>query len=110
MGTNTASPAGPNRITNSVRRRIAHGGERLWRFEDFRDLPFAPVAQALSRMARQGEIDRLSKGVYYRSRPTAFGRSRPNPAALRKLAGQRSVMFPAGVAAANLLGFSTQTA
>ncbi len=93
-----------------VRRRIEDGGERLWRLEDFRDLPFAAVAQALSRFARAGKIERLSKGVYYRARETTFGKSRPNPAAIQKLATCRKTMFPAGVAAASLLGFTSQTA
>lgn len=98
------------RAAETVRRRIDRGGERLWRLEDFRDLPFPAVAQALSRLARAGEIERLSKGVYYRSRKTAFGRSRPNPAAIRQLATRKGSFFPSGIAAANLLGFTTQSA
>jgi hypothetical protein len=94
----------------SVRRRIEGGGERLWRFEDFQDAQFPAVAQALSRLTRQGELERLSKGIYYRSRPTALGKSLPNPAALRQLAARRRTVFPAGIAAANLLGFTTQQA
>ena len=66
----------------SVRRRIEHGGERLWRLEDFRDYSFTAAAQALSRLKREGTIERLSKGVYYRSRSTPFGKSRPSPAAV----------------------------
>ena len=97
------------RITITIRLRIQQGGERLWRFEDFYDLPFTAVAQALSRLARQGELDRLSKGIYYRARQTTFGKSQPNPAAIQKLASLRKKLFPAGLAAANLLGFSTQT-
>jgi hypothetical protein len=93
-----------------IRRRIERGGERLWRFEDFRDLPFAAVAKTLSRLARDGFLQRLSKGTYYRARKTSFGSSRPNPAAIQKLAARRQSLFPSGIAAANLLGFSTQTA
>ncbi|MBX3497564.1 MAG: hypothetical protein KF769_15120 [Parvibaculum sp.] len=99
-----------HRAAETVRRRIDRGGERLWRLEDFRDLPFTAVAQALSRLARAGEIERLSKGVYYRSRQTAFGRSRPNPSAVRQLATRKRRLFPSGIAAANLLGFTTQSA
>jgi hypothetical protein len=95
-------------VTHLVRRRISRGGERLWRFEDFRDLPLSTVAQALSRLARAGTIERLSKGVYYRSRKTVFGKSRPNPAAIQKLGSDRRAVFPAGIAAAGLLGFTTQ--
>jgi hypothetical protein len=98
------------RVAAIVRRRIEGGGERLWRLEDFRDLPFSAVAQALSRLAKAGRIERLSKGLYYRARSTAVGTSRPNPAAIQKLAASRKTLFPSGIAAANLLGFTTQTA
>jgi hypothetical protein len=95
---------------NLVRARIENGGERLWRLEDFRNLPFEAVAQALSRMTRNGQIQRLSKGVYYRHCETAFGKSRPNPVAMQTLAAKRANVYPSGIAAANLLGFTTQTA
>jgi len=108
MRNTTTSPKDSPRTAGIVRQRIQRGGERLWRHQDFRDLPFTAVAQALSRLARAREIERLSKGIYYRGRETAFGRSRPNPAAIRKLASPRKPLFPAGVAAANLLGFTTQ--
>lgn len=103
-------PIQNSRVATAVRLRIERGGERLWRLEDFRDLPFTAVAQALSRMARRGFIERLSKGTYYRTRDTAFGKSRPNPSAIRGLASRRKPLFPSGTAAANLLGFTTQTA
>jgi hypothetical protein len=102
-------PKDARQIAQWVRRRIEEGGERLWRFEDFSGAPVSAVAQALSRLARQGELERLSKGVYYRARQTALGRSRPNPAALRGLA-DRTRFFPSGLAAAALLGFTTQSA
>jgi predicted transcriptional regulator of viral defense system len=85
-----------------VRQQIERGGERLWKLEDFRDLPFMAVAQALSRLTRQGRLERLSKGVYYSSHDTAFGKSRPNPAAIQQLASRRRTVFPSGIAAANL--------
>jgi hypothetical protein len=95
-------------IASLVRQRIERGGERLWRLDDFSDLPVSAVAQALSRLARNGIIERASKGIYYRSRQTALGKSRPNPIAIRHLASQRKDIFPSGLAAANLLGFTTQ--
>lgn len=91
-----------------IRMRIEEGGERLWRLDDFRDLSFTAAAQALSRLARKGRIQRLSKGIYYRPRNTAFGKSRPNPAAIRRLALERKDVFPSGIAAASHLGFTTQ--
>jgi hypothetical protein len=110
MEIETKAPPRSRRVTKLVRQRIERGGERLWRFEDFRDLPLSAVAQALSRLTRDGTIERLSKGVYYRNRETAFGKSRPNPATIRQLATRSKTVFPSGLAAANLLGFTTQTA
>lgn len=94
----------------AVRARIEGGGERLWRLEDFHDLPFPAVAQTLSRLTRAGVIRRLSKGTYYRPQQGTFGDTRPNPKAIRKLAERHKTVFPAGLAAANLLGFTTQAA
>jgi Family of unknown function (DUF6088) len=108
MAMTAQTSARPPRVMPSVRQRIERGGERLWRLQDFRDLPFLAVAQALSRLTREGLIERLSKGIYYRNRETAFGKSKPNPASIRKLASQRKALFPSGLAAANLLGFTTQ--
>lgn len=104
------SSTGSGRIAAVIRHRVQKGGERLWRLEDFRDLPPAATAQAVSRLARQGTLERLSKGVYYRTRQTALGKSRPNPSSLAALVSRRSTVFPSGLAAANLLGFSTQAA
>ena len=92
----------------TVRRRIESGGERVWRMADFKGMPFMAVAQTLSRLARQGVIQRLGKGLYYRPRLTAFGESRPNSAQIRVLPIGQKKVFPAGIAAANLLGFTTQ--
>ena len=58
----------------SISRLIEHGGERLWRFADFEGFPSAAVAQTLSRLARAGKLQRLSKGIYYRSRQTSLDR------------------------------------
>jgi hypothetical protein len=105
MGKASSSP----KTSSLVRSRIEKGGERLWRMEDFRDQPFPAVAQAFSRLKRKGTLERLSKGVYYRPRQTAFGPSRPSPTAIRRLAQRSKTIFPSGSSAANLLGFSTQT-
>jgi hypothetical protein len=101
---------GKRQTARLVRDRIEQGGERIWRLSDFQDLPFAGTARALSRLAAEGLVQRLSKGVYYRSRPTTFGKSLPNPAAMQKLASKDRAVFPSGITAANLLGFTTQTA
>jgi len=110
MSTDLTDKRKTRSIASLVRSRIERGGERVWRLDDFDDLPFTAVAQTLSRLTKQGILERLSKGVYYRSRTTAFGKSRPNPAAVRKLASRHKSVYPAGLAAANLLGFTTQSA
>lgn len=95
--------------TDRVRHRVETGGERIWRLADFRELPASAVAQTLSRLTRANLLRRLSRGVYFRPRQTIFGESLPNAAALQELAAERAPVFPAGLAAANLLGFTTQT-
>lgn len=96
----------PN-TSREVRRRIERGGDRLWRIDDFSDLPPAATAQALSRLARAGAIERVAKGVYYRPRETVLGSSRPARDAVARAATGAAV-HPTGLAAANLLGFTTQ--
>lgn len=61
----------------------------------------------LSRLAKEGVLQRVSKGVYYRSRQTALGPSLPSAsgAAAQTL---RAPLHPAGLNAANVLGLSTQ--
>ena len=103
---NTGPDSGATAKT--VRTRIEAGGERVWRLADFEGMPFTAVAQALSRLTRGGVIQRLGKGLYYRSRPTAFGPSKPNNAQIRSLSVRRKGVFPSGIGAANLLGFTTQ--
>lgn len=105
---NNTGSTGAGNTAEIVRRRVKTGGERVWRLADFANMPFMAVAQTLSRLTRQGLLQRLGKGLYYRPRPTAFGPSRPNPAQLRSLPVRRKGVFPAGIAAANVLGFTTQ--
>lgn len=97
-------------VAKTVRDQIESGGERAWRLADFENMPFTAVAQALSRLFRLGIIQRLGKGLYYKPRQTAFGSSKPNPSQLLSLPIFGKGIFPAGCAAANLLGFSTQHA
>lgn len=98
----------PETTADAVRKRIESSGDRVWRLADFDGLPLTAVAQTLSRLTRRGVLQRLGKGLYYRPRQTAFGQSRPNPAQIRALRVGRKGVFPAGTAAANVLGFTTQ--
>src|SRR5260370_13411814 len=110
MGRRATPSKGSNRTMAFVRQRMGGGGERLWRLADFRHLSFEAGAQALPRLTRQVGLERRSKGVYCGTRRTGFGKSRPSPAAIQKPASRRKGVFPSGIAAANLLGFTTQTA
>ena len=65
------------------------------------------MATTLSRLAREGELQRTGKGVYYRPAPTSFGLSIPgaSAAAAQTL---NAPLHPAGLSAANALGLTTQ--
>lgn len=106
---NPGRPKGPHAhsVAHRVRTRVENGGERLWRLEDFPGLSPSAVARALSRFAGEGLLERRRKGVYYRPRETRFGQSVPTASAV---AAQtlRAPVHPAGLTAANVLGFTTQ--
>lgn len=94
-------------IAQRVRDRVERGGARLWKHADFQDLPPGAVAQALSRLSREGVLERVAKGVYYHPTPTIFGPSIASATAVA--AGTiNSPVFPAGLTAANVLGLSSQ--
>ncbi len=106
MTTFTKSSKKQRGISGIVRSRIENGGERLWRLNDFREFSFVAVAQALSRLTRAGEIERIKTGVYYRAKPGSAGKSRKILAAIEKIIAQPKPSFVAGVPAAILLGFT----
>jgi hypothetical protein len=90
-----------------VRERVNRGGSRFWKHSDFHDLPPSAVAMALSRLAQEGVLQRVGKGVYYRSTPTSFGPSIPGASAVAAETLTTPV-HPAGLSAANALGLTTQ--
>ncbi|HAZ48856.1 MAG TPA: hypothetical protein DDW76_14710 [Cyanobacteria bacterium UBA11369] len=92
-----------------IRRQIEERGEGYWRHSDFSHLPSTAVSKTLSRLAADGVLERVSKGLYYRPRQTRFGRSRPSQSDIQKLLTKQN-LHPAGLSAANLLGFTTQNA
>lgn len=102
-----ARPATARSAASLVRSRIEGGGGRFWTYSDFRDLPTSAVATTLSRLAREGILQRTSKGVYYRPIQTSFGYSMAgaSAAAAQTLTAP---LYPAGLTAANMLGLSTQ--
>lgn len=91
----------------TVRDRVTRGKSRYWKHSDFADLPASAVAMTLSRLAKEGVLQRVGKGVYYRPLQTSLGPSIP---AASGVASQtlRAPLHPAGLSAANALGLSTQ--
>jgi Family of unknown function (DUF6088) len=86
---------------------ISSSQQKYWRASDFSHLPIAAVLQTLSRLSRNGKLERVSKGIYYFPHQTRFGRSHPSLAEIQQLSTSQTLL-PAGVTAANLLGFTTQ--
>jgi len=101
------TPTTARSAADAVRTSVSGSGDRFWKHSDFEHLSALGVATELSRLARKGELQRVRKGVYYRSAPTAFGPSLP--AATAAAAQALTVpVHPAGLSAANLLGLTTQ--
>ncbi len=90
-----------------IRQRIEAGGEHYWKPSDFPDAPITAVTKTLSRLTRNGVLQRVGKGIYYHPRTTVLGMSRPTQDAILARRLTRPLL-PAGLTAANLLGFSTQ--
>ena len=95
--------------TERIRQRILSGGERFWNHQDLADYPSATIAKTFTQLVKEGILQRISKGHYYHPRPTRFGYSQPVRSELPYQLTQTRV-YPAGVNAANLLGFTTQNA
>lgn len=101
--------SGERPVSRIVLVRVRRGGERLWRLADFADHSPAAVAQAFSRLAAAGELRRVGRGLYHRGRATVLGTSVPDPGLLLQEAAAGYPVFPAGLSAASVLGFSTQS-
>lgn len=94
-------------VAAKVRSRVMRGGDRLWRADDFSDLPAVAVMRSLSRLAQRGDLRRVAKGVYHRPEHWLLGETKPTRSAVVASAA-RTAMHPAGLTAANALGLTTQ--
>lgn len=100
-------------IDNKIINRV-YGHGRGWAFSPNLFLDFgsrSTLGVALHRLARNGTIRRLSRGLYdYPKHDPTFGLLAPSPDAVAKaLAGKHAVRIqPSGAYAANLLGLSDQ--
>lgn len=98
-------------VAGKIRKRIEEVGPgKLWTYTDFRPFPPMAVAAALSRLAKEGAIRRIRKGVYYSPRSSRFGELSPDAtsvaAAVLKHKGIN--WKPSGLPAYNGLGLTTQ--
>lgn len=106
-GVGTRKRAGQPSVAATIRRRVERGGERFWRVGDFSDLAPRTVARTLARLVDDGVLKRARGGLYYRPRETVLGTSRASATAV---VGNslNAPLHPAGLTAANVLGFSPQ--
>jgi hypothetical protein len=91
-----------------VRRRVeaAKPGTFLW-LSRFRGSAPA-IETAFSRLAAEGKLTRVRKGLYWKGVESRFGKGRPDPIeAALEIAGRKGV-GPTGWTASQALGLSTQ--
>ncbi len=100
-------------VADTIRRRIENAApERLWTFRDFTSLPTSAVAKSLSRLAKEGVVHRLRKGVYYKPKVSRFGALKPDPAnVVAAVLDRKNVAWkPGGLSVWNVMGLTTQIA
>lgn len=99
----------PTSTSSMIRHKVERGDERFWHPDDFGSHPPLAVAKTLSRLAAEGTLQRVQKGIYYHPVETAFGPSIYSAAAASVHAHAiKEPIFPARTTAANMLGFTTQ--
>lgn len=109
MITTRRNSQGKASATRLILRQLEAARGALIQASDIRGTSPSAAGRALSRLAQQGVIERVRKGLYYIPRETLLGRSRPSErAVLQKVLGSQA--RPTGITAANMLGLSTQVA
>lgn len=109
MRTKSATRSNNSTTAAKVRELVLSSRDRIWTYSDFGELPMAAVSQALSRLARNDELQRVRKGVYYRPKQTIIGISKASETALAtKVLSTDAGLRPAGITAAQVLGMTTQ--
>lgn len=90
-----------------VRDQVLRSRDRAWMVQDFPGYAASAVSVALARLADEGELRRVRRGLYWRGVRHRWGMSLPDPMVVaRKLAGDG--VGWTGVSAANVLGLTTQ--
>lgn len=109
MKTTHGVEAGSKSTTATVKDLVLCSADRIWTYSDLAELPPSAVSQALSRLARKGELRRIRKGVYYRPKQTAVGESSASSTELAAtLLPKGADLRPTGTTAALILGMTTQ--
>lgn len=96
-----------NSAAGTVRTMVMASADKLWTYSDFAGLEAGAVSQALSRLAKEGVVRRVRKGVYYRPKRTVIGESKASSIAL-SLKLLASGARPTGITAAQTLGLTSQ--
>jgi hypothetical protein len=94
-----------------IRHKVERGREdRLWTFSDFATLPTYAVAKTLSRLAVEGVVRRVRKGIYYRPETTRFGATKPDlTRVFTETLDRKDVDWkPTGLSVWNSFGLTTQ--
>ncbi|MDA2932888.1 type IV toxin-antitoxin system AbiEi family antitoxin domain-containing protein [Acidobacteria bacterium AH-259-D05] len=100
-----------NSYSAVIRSRIVKGNPgRIWTYSDFPSIPATATAAALSRLCKEGLIERLRKGVYHRPRTSRFGKINPDPASVAAaVLKHRGVSWKcSGISTYNALGLTAQ--
>ena len=101
-----------NVLTKQIRERIERQGENtLYMVRDFADLKNdGLVTRALSRLAEEGLLVRLSQGLYLYPKRNRFGILKPSIDEIAAAIAQKDKarIIPSGLTALNKLGLSTQ--
>ena len=99
------------KISKLIKQRIDQkGAGSLWDLKDFKDLPIQAVVQTLSRLAKQGVLTRVRKGIYYYPTTTVLGPTTPSVVdVITKIASHKtSKSYFGDTTAFNNLGLTTQ--
>lgn len=90
-----------------VRRRALYSRNRFWRADDFAGSR-AAVLRELSRLAADGKLLHVRRGLYWRGTETILGVSRPSSIQLVQELFGRDGVGPEEWSAALALGLTTQ--
>lgn len=99
-------------LSGQILERMAAQQGRVWTPVDFLDIgPRAAVDKALQRLARNGQISRINRGLYFQPRNNAFTKkpTQPDQKAVIDAVARRdqSRVVVDGLTAANDLGLTT---